>query len=140
MIDPIKDNEMAGLVKTLRAMSLGPRSEASKAADAIATLQAKLAEVEADLALHRVMLAAAVERSDRFEDERDALQAQVTEARAAVDENRLNDQCWDFVSWCAEKGTRLSGHAFNDIKPKLREIIEAHLTPTASDAAQQGES
>lgn len=45
-------------------------------------LQARVAEVEAELALHRVLLVSATERSEQFEDERDAALSREKEAKA----------------------------------------------------------
>ena len=51
----------------------------------------------------------------------------------ALDETLLNEQGWAFVEWMNATGSTMSGHAFNNIKPKLREIIIAHRRATPAD-------
>ena len=156
------DNETAGLVETLRTISLTsfPVSlgeVTDQAADVITALQAKLAEVEAerDAArdtnrdLHRrtqdaermaykragrmdrkasrmerlYYIAIDIARGDfqravKAEAERDTLQAQVTEARAVLE-------------YIANENWERSYQA--------RRVARAALTPTVSDAAQEGD-
>lgn len=59
-----------------------------------------------------------------------------------LDEELLNEQGWAFVDWMKDTGSIMSGHAFNGIKPKLREIILAHrrasqAAPAPSDALRE---
>lgn len=59
-----------------------------------------------------------------------------------LDEELLNEQGWAFVDWMKDTGSTMSGHAFNGIKPKLREIILAHrrasqAAPAPSDGLRE---